>query len=958
MVEGHPSVDALLDPVRVRMEYPTEAAFITDVAGHLTWVAPSVADLLGRSTEDLMGLRVRDLVDPVDRDRANGLRAELMSLGPQDPAITTEPLRFRTGLGRIVWCAVTARLVFDRSDVIVGITGALRDVDEIVQSREEAARANLNVHEALDAQQDPWITAVAIRDSTGSVVDFRYEDVNRAAAAFHGRSVDELAGHTLRDTYGGDSVDADISAGATVLATGEPLVLNDQWSEVSQRHGRPPTWLDIRISPVGHDRILYTWRDVTERYRAVARQAEAFHLLRAVMDAQIEPHAILRAVRDERGVAVDFVYEDCNDAAAAFEGRRRDELVGGSLIEVTPSRSDAEVDIADCARVLSTGRPQIQNDVVTGYLRPDGRPIVIDGRIVPIDGERVSYAWRDVTDRYDDQRRLLESEERFRLLAGASSDVVYLAGLDGRITWVAGTIARSLGWLPSDWIGHLPGDFIHPDDLERAGEPSDSDPGAGATEAEAARRIRAADGTYRWMIVHREALFDSGHRLIGVSGSLKDVDQIVRARNDIAVAHDTLRAVLDNEVDPHVLAVAVRDTSGSIVDFRYVDCNAAAASFEGRTRQSMIGRTFSEVYASYDEAVEDIDNCRHVVETGEPLLLNDDTTDSVDAQGRRIMVDLRIVSIGDDRVSYQWRDVTDRYQSQQRLAQSEERFRLLAEKMSDIVVLITNHMVEWVSPSSNRVLGWPEGKFVGQDPRAFVHPDDLPAIGAWMQVDSGPLPRTRFRMRDNEGQWRWMEVSGSVVTTPEERRVVIGGRIVDAEVAALGELERMAHHDHLTGLVNRHAVFEQLGRVIDGQSRSGTEMGVMFFDLDGFKEVNDDAGHAVGDLVLRTVAERVLQVVRGDDVVARIGGDEFLVVLKGLRGVEDALSVAHKVRKAVRQPIGIPGGFVRVSASIGVAMAEPGQSVDDLVAEADRAMYEAKRQGKDAVAVAGEGFVG
>ena len=1076
----------LLDPARVLLEYSTEAAYIAETEGALVWLAPSVENVLRRPAEQLMGRRMRDLVAAEDRERANAWRDQLMGAPTGASAITTDPILFARGDGTTVWCTVTARVVTDDDGTPVGVTGAIRDVDDLIRSRDRAAHENRHLHEALDAQEDPWVTAIAVRNEAGEITDFRFEDVNRAAAQFHQRAITDMTGRTFAEVYGAESALPDVRAGAWVLATGHPIVLNDQWSSVSQAHGRQDTWLDIRLSLVGPDRILYVWRDVTDRHQVQLELAGALERLRAVMDAQIEPHAILRAVRDANDMIVDFVFEDCNEAAAEFEGHTRGALLGRTLREVAPTTVEADIDVSDCRLVLETGRPIIQNEVVTQYVRPDGRPIVTDGRIVPVDqdtvsyvwrdvtdrhheqesltdafgllravmdaqiephailravrdaddvivdfvyedcneaavvfegrprdalighrladtcataqdaaydiricaavltsgeptvqndvatgylradgrpiivdlrivpvdGERVSYNWRDVTDRFEDERRLRESEERFRLLTEASSDVVYLAGLDGRITWVAPTIVRSLGWRPANWVGHLPGEFFHPEEQSSTPEPARlSDvPGSETIRRREARRIRTAEGSYRWMAVRHTPLHDSDGRLLGVSGSMKDVDQLVEAQLEILEAHNTLRAVMDNQVDPHEILEAVRDDEGRIIDFVVVDLNRAAERFEGAPAESLVGKRLTEFYRSQKDAVEDVAMCAEAVITGIPVTRNDEPSEEIDAQGRAIRIDIRIVSIGGDRVSYVWRDVTDRFESQQRLTESEARFRLLAENMSDVVVLVTNGVVEWASPSIERVLGWSVRELLGTPPTDFVHPDDVgPVTASWQSVSDGALPRIRFRARERSGTSHWLEASGTVMTSHGERRVVVGARVVDAEVEARSRLERIASQDELTGLINRHAVFEMLDRAMTGDLRRGRELAVLFCDLDGFKVVNDEFGHAAGDALLRAVAARVQEAVRSGDVVARIGGDELLVVLQGVRDLEDAIQVAEKVRSAIGLPVEVPGGVVRVSGSIGVGLAQPGQSVDALVADADRAMYNAKRTGKDAV---------
>ncbi len=153
--------------------------------------------------------------------------------------------------------------------------------------------------------------------------------------------------------------------------------------------------------------------------------------------------------------------------------------------------------------------------------------------------------------------------------------------------------------------------------------------------------------------------------------------------------------------------------------------------------------------------------------------------------------------------------------------------------------------------------------------------------------------------------------------------------------------------DALTGLANRSLVLEALGGALARMARTGRGPAVMFCDLDGFKAVNDGFGHEAGDRLLIEVAHRFVECVRGTDIVARFGGDEFVVVLEDVHEVDDAVTVAERILARVAEPIVLDGGHAQVSASIGIALAHPfATTADDLLAEADAAMYRAKRTGK------------
>lgn len=168
------------------------------------------------------------------------------------------------------------------------------------------------------------------------------------------------------------------------------------------------------------------------------------------------------------------------------------------------------------------------------------------------------------------------------------------------------------------------------------------------------------------------------------------------------------------------------------------------------------------------------------------------------------------------------------------------------------------------------------------------------------------------------------------------------------------KLRRAALHDPLTGLPNRALFTEQLQRsVTRAQHHTHYHFGVLFLDLDGFKEVNDSLGHAVGDEVLVAVAGRISRAVRANDLAARLGGDEFVVLLDGMSSTADATQVAERLSRALVEPLAVAGTIVRVGVSIGIATSEgvPG-SADDVMRDADAAMYRVK-QARAAAALAG-----
>ncbi len=162
--------------------------------------------------------------------------------------------------------------------------------------------------------------------------------------------------------------------------------------------------------------------------------------------------------------------------------------------------------------------------------------------------------------------------------------------------------------------------------------------------------------------------------------------------------------------------------------------------------------------------------------------------------------------------------------------------------------------------------------------------------------------------------------------------------------------EALAHratHDPLTDLPNSALFLEHLRHALHVHRRSGSRLALLFLDLNGFKVINDERGHAAGDLVLRTVAERVRGWLRTSDLVARLGGDEFVVMLQGLRVPRQAEHCCEKLQEEIARPIPRPEGPCRIEAAVGIALfPDEGGTAEALVALADQRMYEGKRSGR------------
>jgi diguanylate cyclase (GGDEF)-like protein len=172
---------------------------------------------------------------------------------------------------------------------------------------------------------------------------------------------------------------------------------------------------------------------------------------------------------------------------------------------------------------------------------------------------------------------------------------------------------------------------------------------------------------------------------------------------------------------------------------------------------------------------------------------------------------------------------------------------------------------------------------------------------------------------------------------------------VTAQKHAADSARHEARHDALTGLVNRWGLRDVVRQVLDRSPRRGDDVALLYCDLDNFKQVNDRFGHAVGDALLQEVARRIQASTRSGDIVARIGGDEVVVVLDAVHGLQAATLVAEKIRNDVARPITLRSTTVIPHLSIGVALLPDYEAFDDALNLADEAMYAAKAAGRNRV---------
>lgn len=288
------------------------------------------------------------------------------------------------------------------------------------------------------------------------------------------------------------------------------------------------------------------------------------------------------------------------------------------------------------------------------------------------------------------------------------------------------------------------------------------------------------------------------------------------------------------------------------------------------------------------------------------------------------------------------------------LRKREEQLRQVVDHIREMFWIkdVDNDTVLFASPAFAEVWGRPcDQLFANRDAfLAAIHPEDRADITKALAAPSTEEHELEYRIHRPDGSMRWLCERAFPVKNQAGKVYRIGAIVEDITDRKMAEqrILRMAHQDALTGLPNRNLLHGRLECTISRAKRFGRKFGVGVLNLDNFKTINDSYGHEMGDAVLKVVATRLLSSVRAVDTVARVGGDEFILVIEEVNDQSDLKRLAERILAMVTRPIHVEGNVCEVGISLGFSVyPDDGENVDVLIRSADTAMYEVKKRGRN-----------
>jgi diguanylate cyclase (GGDEF)-like protein/PAS domain S-box-containing protein len=561
--------------------------------------------------------------------------------------------------------------------------------------------------------------------------------------------------------------------------------------------------------------------------------------------------------------------------------------------------------------------------------------------------------------------RLTEREallQRFQDLVRDLDAIVWEAdAATSRFTFVSQRAETILGYPQRQWLEEP--DFrikhIHPEDRKRVPEVYR----ACAEDGRHHRveyRMMAADGSAVWVIDRIGAVTDREGRIRQLRGVMVDATRTKSAHEELRKG---FRLMFEN--NPSAMWVHDRGT------LRFLAVNDAAVEQYGYPREEFLSMRITDLFAAEDVnrlltemlhhrgALERLGEWRHV-----------------DRRGRGMDVELASHTLEFERQRAALvvaENVSRRRKAEQQLREAEARYRTLVERIPAVTYVAAvdpSRQRLYVSPQVEPLLGYPLAKWRA-DPSMWIsvlHEDDRDRVlrEAASADERGEPFESEHRLLAEDGRVVWVRDEAVVVLDAAGRSAFWQGFMVDIteRKRAEEEIAFLAYHDKLTGLPNRAMLVELLELALARAERQALCVAVLYMDLDGFKRINDDLGHAAGDEFLRHVAARLGVLTRGMDAVFRMGGDEFLVLLADLEpegagkperigaALATAESVARRILRSLSEPLLLEGVAVQPSASIGISV-YPLDALDarSLLRNADAAMYRSKRHGSGGYAI-------
>ncbi len=797
----------------------------------------------------------------------------------------------------------------------------------------DEGRKLAQAREALRESPHPAFIMTPVRDGSDAIVELVYSFINDAALRLYGLRSEDVLGHGLLELFPSSRENGIFDADVRAIQMQDRVEIVVPWVDDNGVRGA----FTLRATP-HEDDVLVTAVDVTATM--LAESERRYRLLAEGASDVVYTH--------DMGGVVEWV----SPSVTGVLGWSREDFMSvplRDLIHPDDLTAMAPVRAALLESGADSGRVEMRFATVDGRWRW----MSVVAHVTRDDHGRVTgavEALRDVQSEVEAREALVALVERLELVLEGSglgmSDWDMQTGqavVDEHWAGILGYSLAELQPVSADMWARM----THPDDLDKVRQATKDHAAGLCASFDIEARMQHRDG--RWVWIHDRARiveWSADGRPLRMTGTFEDITDQVEARQALEASErllgETQRMA---RLGSWKFDLATDQVAWSDELFELFALDPAQPAPDFAEQEQLFE---AESWDQLGGAVAEISR------TGVPYDLELET---VRADSSRGWLHVRGEAVRDELglivglLGYVL-DITERKRAEQALASSESLFRS-AMLSSPIGMAMTelDGSFRVVNESLCRLLGHDEAWLVAHTEHDVMHPDDVePVVRERAAVIARDVDAetkvVRFIRAD--GQVLWVKPAAELIAGVAGSLDYLLVQYVDttAEHDALEKLAYQAFHDSLTGLRNRAWILDMLEVDLRAAPRIGSRVGVLFIDLDNFKIVNDSLGHAAGDEVLMTVANRIAGVLRPRDRVGRSGGDEFIVVVPDVMNARQAERVAERIVSAVGTELTIRGHRIVPTVSIGIALDVPDSTSGSLLRDADAALFRAKAAGR------------
>lgn len=513
--------------------------------------------------------------------------------------------------------------------------------------------------------------------------------------------------------------------------------------------------------------------------------------------------------------------------------------------------------------------------------------------------------------------------------------------IDGTILDINPYMEAFIGYTKEEVVGlNYYETIVYKEDLESAKQLRKEMVRKYTPDSAVARRYVRKDGSLVWALLLANVVYDENGEIKYLMSFLQDYTKHHETQEDLISQKHILDTIFDTVED----YIFFKDEN-----FRYVSCNHSMLKFLGLELKDIVGKSDHDIF-SKSKADAFLEHDKEAMESKEKFtvqqsILHDDN-EIISETILKPRFDKKGNFLG---IVGAVHDITNRlkYEERQRFTQN------LFENIDEgIMVTNSENLITSINPAFTDITGYMEYEVIGKNPSFLSSKkhDILFYEKMWNEINVKGKWRGEIHNRKKDGQIYPQLLT--VSTIKDERNSIVNYVGIFSDISDFkkhqAKLEHMAHHDFLTKLPNRISFEITLGDTIKRAYRHGFKVGVLFFDIDNFKEINDTYGHSIGDKVLIQVSNRIKKLLREGDVVGRIGGDEFVIMVVDIHSKSDLEEIIRKIFHIFKSPFIVEDKIFNISSSLGASIyPQDGEDKETLVKNADAAMYQAKKLGKN-----------